>query len=123
MEAAKSLFGRALRDGAHRQPRVINTDLAPTYPRTIAELRHNGALRRCRHRPAQYLNNIVEHDHRFIKKRVNAKQGSRAFNAARRTIQGYEAMHMLRKGQVRWLARTDVQGQVRFIHRLFGIAV
>ena len=33
VEAAKSLFRRALRDRAHPQPRVINTDLAPTYPR------------------------------------------------------------------------------------------
>lgn len=74
--------------------RVINTDLAPTYPRAIVELQHNGTLRRrCRHRPVQYLNNIIEQDHRFIKKRVNAKQGFRAFGVARRTIQGYEAMH------------------------------
>jgi transposase-like protein len=123
VEAAKSLFCRALRYGAHRQPRVINTDLAPTYPRAMAELKHNGTLRRrCRHRSVQYLNNIVEQDHRAIKKRVNAKQGFRAFGAARRTIQGYEAMHMLRKGQVRWVAGTDVRAQVRFIHRLFGIA-
>ena len=77
VESAKSLFRRALRDGAHCQPRVINTDLAPTYPRAIAELKHNGTLRRrCRHRPVQYLNNIIEQDHRTIKKRVNAKQDS-----------------------------------------------
>jgi transposase-like protein len=40
VEAAKSLFRRALRDGAHRQPCVINTDLAPTYPRAMAEFQH-----------------------------------------------------------------------------------
>jgi len=33
---------------------------------------------------------------------VNAKQGFREFQAARRTIQGYEVIHMMRKGQVRW---------------------
>jgi transposase-like protein len=48
----------------------------------------------------QYLNNILEQDHRAIKRRVNAKQGFREFQAARRTIQGYEAIHMIRKGQV-----------------------
>ena len=42
--AAKSLFPRVLRDGAHPQPRVINTDLAPTYRRAMAELKHNGTL-------------------------------------------------------------------------------
>src|SRR5664280_2875664 len=43
-------------------------------------------------RPVQYLNNILEQDHRAIKRRVNAKQGFREFQAARRTIQGYEAI-------------------------------
>jgi heme-degrading monooxygenase HmoA len=47
----------------------------------------------------QYLNNILEQDHRAIKRRVNAKQGFREFQAARRTIQGYEAVHMIRKGK------------------------
>src|SRR5829696_611983 len=58
----------------------------------------------CRHRPVQYLNNIVEQDHRFVKKRIVAKQGFRALASARRTVDGYEAIHRMRKGQVRWLA-------------------
>jgi transposase-like protein len=33
-----------------------------------------------------------------IKRRLNAKQGFRCFEAARRTISGYEVMHMIRKG-------------------------
>jgi len=37
-------------------------------------------------------------------------------------ISGYEAMHMIRKGQVRWLAKGDVVGQVRFIKQTLGIA-
>jgi len=75
-----------------------------------------GTLRnRCRHRPMQYLNNILEQDHRAIKRRVNAKQGFREFQAARRTIQGYEAVHMIRKGQVRWVAGDDRLCQIQFI--------
>jgi len=42
--------------------------------------------------------------------------------SAWRTIEGYEAMHMIRKGQVRWLDKGDVIGQRQFIHHLFGIA-
>ena len=121
-EAAKSPFCRALRNGAHRQPRVINTDLAPTYAPAISELKHNGTLRRrCRHRPVQYLNNIIEQDHRSIKKRVKAKQGFRALGAAWRTIQGYEAMHMIRKGQARWVAGNDLARQILLIDKLFGL--
>ena len=70
----------------------------------------------------QYLNNILEQDHRAIKRRVNAKQGFREFQAARRTIQGYEAMNMIRKGQARWVGKTDVRHQIRFIHKLFELA-
>jgi len=48
--------------------------------------------------------------------------GFRCVEGALRTIDGYEAMHMIRKGQVRWLEKGDVIGQVRFIQRLLGIA-
>ena len=78
--------------------------------------------RRCRHRPVQYLNNIIEQDHRAVKRRVNAQQGFREFQAARRTIQGYEAVHTMRKGQVRWVSGTDVRRQNQFINKLFGLA-
>jgi hypothetical protein len=37
-------------------------------------------------------------------------------------MEGYEAIHMIRKGQVRWLAKGDVLGQCAFIHSLSGIA-
>ena len=60
--------------------------------------------RRCRHWPIQYLNNILEQDHRAIKRRVRAKQGFGEFHAARGTIQENEAMHMIRKGQARGVA-------------------
>lgn len=53
---------------------------------------------------------------------VKAKQGFREFHAARRTIQGYEAMHMIRKGQARWVSDSDVRRQIRFINRLFEVA-
>ncbi len=64
----------------------------------------------------------LEQDHRAIKRRVNAKQGFREFQAAQRTIQGYEAMNMMRKGQVRWVSGTDVLRQIRFIKKLFDLA-
>jgi hypothetical protein len=35
---------------------------------------------------------------------------------------GYEAMNIICKGQIRWVARNDVVGQIRFIERMFGIA-
>ena len=123
-ETAKRLFRKVLRDRAHPQPRVINTDLAPIYPAAIGAIKKEGILRRrCRHRPVQYLNNIIEQDHRAIKRRVNAKQGFREFHAACRTIKGYEAIHMLRKGQVRWVSGTDVRPQNQVIDKAFELVV
>jgi len=93
------------------------------YARAIAELKRSGDLGRCcRCRPSPYLNNIIEQDHRFIKKRIVASLGFRSAEGAWRTIDGYEAMHVIRKGQIRWLAKGDVVGQRQFIHALFGIA-
>jgi transposase-like protein len=121
--AAKRLFRKALNDPSHPQPRVINTDLAPIYASAIPAIKKEGILRRrCRHRPVQYLNNIIEQDHRAVKRRVNAKQGFREFQAARRTIQGYEAMHMIRKGQARWVRGNDIRRQNQFINRVFELA-
>jgi len=121
--AAQRLFRKALADPSHPQPRVINTDKTRLYCSAIADVKEEGTLRRCcRHRPVQYLNNILEQDHRAIKRRVKAKQSFREFQAARRTIEGYEAMHMIRKGQARWVGGDDVRQQNQFIDQLFELA-
>jgi transposase, IS6 family len=64
-------------------------------------------LRRCK-----YLNNIVEQDHRFIKRRINPGLGFFSFNTARRTMGGYKVMNMIRKGQVEGIGKGDILGQV-----------
>ena len=121
--AAKRLFRKALTDPSHPQPRVINTDQARLYGAAMSGVKKEGILRRhCRHRPVQYLNNILEQDHRAIKRRVTAKQGFREFHAARRTIRGYEAMHMTRKGQAMRVSGSDVRRQIQFINKLFEVA-
>ena len=121
-DAAKRLLRKALRAPSHPQPRVINTDLAPIYASAIPTMKKEGVLRgRCRHRPVQYLNHIIEQDHRAIQRRIRAKQWFREFHAARRTIQGYEAVNTLRMGQVRWVSGEDVRRQNQFIEKLFEL--
>jgi IS6 family transposase len=46
----------------------------------------------------------------------------RSADGALRTIDGYEAIPLIRKGQIRWLPKGDVIGQRQFTHTLFGIA-
>jgi hypothetical protein len=53
------------------------------------------------------MNSIIEQDHRFVKKRVVVSQRFRSVDGALNTIAGYEAMHIIRKGQIRWLAKDD----------------
>jgi putative transposase len=50
-------------------------------------------------RQVKYLNNIVEQDHRFIKKITKPMKGFKAFYSADATLSGIELHHMLRKGQ------------------------
>jgi transposase-like protein len=75
----------------------------------------------CQHRPVQYLNNVLEQDHRAIKRRVRASQHFRSFWGAWRTIAGYEAIHMIRKGQACWSAAGAKVGLLhRFILGVFA---
>lgn len=123
LTAARLFLRWALSGAGGRRPRVINVDGHPAYARAIAELKQSGELgRRCRCRPVPYLNNVIEQDHRFIKKRIASSLWFRSAEGALRTIDGYEAMHQIRKGQIRWVPKGDVVGQRQFIHRLFGIA-
>ena len=57
-----------------------------------------------------------------MKRQVNPGLGCGAFHTAQRTIQGYEAMHMLRKGQIEGMAKGDILAQNRVINQLFGVA-
>ena len=47
----------------------------------------------------KYLNNIVEQDHRFIKKLTRPMMGFKSFHSASATLQGVEIAHMVRKHQ------------------------
>jgi transposase-like protein len=51
-------------------------------------------------RQVKYLNNVVEQDHRGVKRITRSMQGFKAFDAAQCTLIGIELMHMLRKGQM-----------------------
>ena len=73
--AAKHFLQMALWRTGQVRPRVINVDGNASYPPAIAELKESGALlRRCRCRPSPYLNNILEQDHRFVRKRIAASR-------------------------------------------------
>ena len=103
-------------------PGVMNVDKNPAYPAAVEALKAEGLLpRRVRLRQCKYLNNVIEQDHRTVKKRAWLAKGYGSFQSAWRTLQGIEAVHMIRKGRVRWLAKHDALGQALFITELFAI--
>lgn len=121
--AAKDFLQLAIAQAGCVQPRVINVDGHPAYPAAVDQLNRSGDLpRSCRCRRSLYMNNVLEQDHRYVKKRVVASQWFRSVDGALNTIAGYEAMNIIRKGQIRWLPKTDIVGQVQFVERAFGIA-
>jgi len=121
--AAGKLFLRLALSAGGPPPGVINLDGHPAYASAIAELKPSGELgRRCCCRTSPYMNNIIEQDHRFIKKRITASLGFRSADGAWRTIEGYEAMHAIRKGQIRSVGKSDPVGQRQFIQTIFGVA-
>jgi transposase, IS6 family len=97
-------------------------DKHAAYPLAFEALQHDGILpETCLLRQCKYLNNVLEQDHRFVKRRVNAGLGFGAFDTAQRTIQGYEAIHMIRKGQLEGIPKGDVLTQNQSIDRMFGL--
>ena len=120
---AKRFFRKVFQTASNPPKRVINVDKNPAYPPAIEELKAEAVLsKRFRLRQCRYLNNIVEQDHRTVKRRTRLAMGYRSFRTAWRTLQGIETMHMINKGRVRWLAKNDVIGQVKFLHKLFAVA-
>jgi transposase, IS6 family len=97
--AAKRFFRKALAGKHVTAPRVINVDKNPTYIGAVRDLkREKLLLEKCKRRPSQYMNNIIEQDHRFMKRRIRPGLGFFSYPTAWRTIRGFEAMHMIRKG-------------------------
>lgn len=64
----------------------------------------------------------MEQDHRFIKRLVNPGMGFGSFNTARRTLRGYEAMNMIRKGQIQGVEKGDILSQAEFVSQIFQVA-
>jgi transposase-like protein len=123
MAAAKRFLCRAIDASGNAMPRVMNVDKNPSYPAAVEALKAEGTIpSRVVLRQCKYLNNVIEQDHRTVKKRVWLAKGYGSFQTAWRTLQGIETVHMIRKGRVRWLAKGDAVGQGLFIAWLFGPA-
>lgn len=123
VSAAKRFFKKLMRAEHRRLPFSISVDKNAAYPEAFSTSQEERIMPKdCKLRRVKYLNNVIEQDHRFIKKKVRASQCFKSFHTAERTLEGIEAVNMIRKGQVERLAGSDAQGQARFVASLFGVA-
>jgi len=121
--AVKRFFKKIMRADHRRLPFSISVDKHASYPEAFTDSQEEKVIPfDCRLRRTKYLTNIVEQDHRFIRRRWRAMQCFRSFHTAERTLEGIEALHMIHKGQVKRLAGRDAAGQAKFVASLFQIA-
>ena len=123
VSAAKRFFKKMMRADHRRLPFSIIVDKNAAYPEAFSASQEKRIVPKdCQLRRVKYLNNVIEQDHRFIKKKVRASQCFRSFHTAERTLEGIESLHMMRKGQVKRLDGRDAVGQAKFVASLFGVA-
>jgi transposase-like protein len=122
-EAAKRFFRKALGQPHTVNPRTVTVDKNPAYTCAVEQLKEDGELwRSSRLRQCKFLNNIVEQDHRRVKRQVRPGLGFGSFHTARRTLAGYEVMAMVRKGHLRKIDGRDMRAQATFVAGLFQTA-
>lgn len=122
--AARRFFRKALKQPHTVNLRTITVDKNAAYPIAAKAMKQSGELWRfAKLRQVKFLNNIVEQDHRRIKRLVRIGLGFKNFATALRTIIGYEVMAMVRKGQVASAPAYDMRAQHNFITHIFSTAV
>src|SRR4051812_38397368 len=122
-QAAKRFFRKALARPNTVNPRTITVDRNAAYPKAVADMKRNKRLWRfSKLRQVKYLNNIVEQDHRRIKRLVRPGLGFKRFRTVWRTLVGYETLAMMRKGQVKGIGGDDIVAQATFMNSLFDVA-
>jgi len=91
-KAAARFFRKVLKAEHTQTPRAITVDKNAAYPVAVEALKADETLAaETELRQSKYLNNIVEQDHRNIKRLTKPMMGFGSFNTARRTLRGIEA--------------------------------
>jgi transposase, IS6 family len=107
-QAAARFFHKVLKAQHTPDPRVITVDKNAAYPVAMDKLKADEMIaEETELGQIKSLNDIIEQDHRNIKRIVKPMIGLKSFNSARRTLSGIEAMNMIRKGQVKRIGKGD----------------
>jgi putative transposase len=96
-KAALRFFKKAVRQ--HGLPDKVTIDQSSANKATLDVLQEETG-HKIEIRQSKYLNNLVEQDHRAIKRMIRPMLGFKSFRSARTTLQGIELMHMIKKNQM-----------------------
>jgi transposase-like protein len=97
--AAKAFFRKAIK-GQGSAPRTITLDGYAASHRAVREMTADGELPvDAKRRSSEYLNNLIEQDHRGVKLRIGPMLGFKRFRTAAIVIAGIELLHRICKGQ------------------------
>ncbi|MFT5891137.1 MAG: putative transposase [Dokdonia sp.] len=97
--SAQKFLNKAV--GNNGKPRIINIDKSGANTAGIRTWNKRSLTsKKIKIRRVKYLNNIVEQDHRSIKRRIAITTGFKEFESAQRTLAGIEIVHIIRKGQI-----------------------
>jgi IS6 family transposase len=117
--AAKRFFKKMMRADHRRLSFSISVDQNASYPEAFSTSQAERIVPKdCKQRRVKYLNNVIEQDQRFIKKKVRASQCFKSFHTAERTLEGVEEVNMMREGQVKRLAGSDARGHVASLFQI-----
>ncbi len=82
------------------KPRVINIDKSGANREGIKTFNKRN-FKNLKWRQCKYLNNVVEQDHRNVKRRIAISTGFKDFESAQRTLAGIEIVNIIRKKQIK----------------------
>lgn len=97
--SAQKFLNKAI--GNNGKPRIINIDKSGANTAGIKTWnKRSMTSKKIKIRRIKYLNNIVEQDHRNIKRRISITTGFKEFESAQRTLAGIEVINIIKKGQI-----------------------
>ena len=97
--SAQKFFNKAI--GNNGKPRVINIDKSGANSSAILTVNKRSlSSKKIKIRKVKYLNNIIEQDHRRIKRRIRIMTGFKEFESAQRTLSGIEVVSIIKKDQI-----------------------
>ena len=97
--SAQRLFNKAI--GNNGKPRIVNIDKSGANSSAILTVNKRSlSTKKIKIRKVKYLNNIIEQDHRRIKRRIRIMTGFKEFESAQRTLSGIEVVSIIKKDQI-----------------------